>query len=64
MDTVNILLVSFILLCFFRFYQFILYKFMDIPLSFYETDNPFKKYVLEICIFLSSISCFLLLSKT
>lgn len=63
MDTVNILLVSFILVCFFRFYQFILYKFMDIPLSFYETDNPFKKYVLEICILLSSVSCFLLLSK-
>lgn len=63
MDTINVLLVSFILVCFFRFYQFILYKFMDLPLSFYETDNPFKKYVLEICIFLASFSCFLLLSK-
>lgn len=52
----------FLMVFLFRFYQYILYKAMNIPLSFYDTDNPLKLYVLEICILLSSITSLVLIS--
>ena len=50
------LLFTFAFVMFFRFFQFILYSLMNIPLVFYDTDNPFKLYVLEICIALACLS--------
>lgn len=48
----------FFTIVFFRFYQYFMFKFLNIPLVFYDTTDPIKLYVLEICIFLSLMTSF------
>lgn len=59
MDSKQVFFLFWIVL-FFRAYQSVLYNFLNIPLSFYETENFFKLYILEICIILAAASSLLL----